>query len=153
MNKKFRILYTASYILALTLLGGGSSPAQTPTHLPTTAPSKSPSATATKPAAPTATTAAGAVGSSKAACLMCHGPFDKLISETSDYLMPSGDEEIKSSPHRYMPHNSKNIPECSECHKPHPVPLTSTEGLPKPEVNYCYACHHAGVLQCGTCHK
>jgi predicted CXXCH cytochrome family protein len=147
MNKQSRILHMHAYILALTLLLSGCSTALTPTPLPTTAP------TALAPPATAATTASAAAGSSKAACLMCHGPFDKLISATADYKMTSGEEEIKSSPHRYVPHNSKNITECSECHKPHPVPLTSTEGLPKPNANWCYLCHHEGVLQCGTCHK
>ncbi len=139
------------------LVRGGSSAAKPP-PLPTPAPVK-PSSTATKPSAtatkpPTAaTTASKAAGSSKATCLMCHGPFDELIAATADYKMQSGDEEIKSSPHRYVPHNSKDIPECSECHEPHPVPLLSTKGLPKPNANWCYSCHHAGVLQCGTCHK
>ena len=89
---------------------------------------------------------------SKNACLGCHGPFEKIIAGTADYKMQSGDQEIKSNPHRYVPHDSKDIPECSYCHDPHPVPLTSREGLAKPKATWCYGCHHARVLQCGTCH-
>lgn len=97
----------------------------------------------------TGQTASTAAAISKDVCLGCHGPFDKVVSATADYTMPNGE---KANPHRYVPHDSKDIPECSYCHVPHPVPLTSTEGLPKPSVQYCYGCHHAGVLQCGTCH-
>ena len=125
MNKQSRILNTCTSILALTLLLSGPSPA---------------------------TAASTEAGSSKDACLGCHGPFEKLIAATSDYKMQSGDQEIKSNPHRYVPHKSKDIPECSNCHKPHPVPLTSTEGLSKPKAQWCYGCHHAGVLECGICH-
>jgi predicted CXXCH cytochrome family protein len=122
MNKPSRIFYTCAAILALVLLLSG------------------PSST---------TTASTEAGSSKEACLGCHGPFDKLASATANYTMPSGE---KTSPHRYVPHNSKDIPECRKCHKPHPVPLTSTKGLPKANTDLCYTCHHAMVLQCGTCH-
>lgn len=94
--------------------------------------------------------ASAEAGPSKDTCLGCHGPFDKLTAKTGNYTMPANGE--KTSPHRYVPHNSKEIPECGSCHKPHPVPLTSKEGLPKAKVDPCYTCHHAGVLQCGTCH-
>jgi cytochrome c nitrite reductase small subunit len=89
-------------------------------------------------------------GSSKDACLLCHGSFDELISATANYTWP--EDEKKTSPHRYVPHDSKNIPECIYCHEPHPVPLTSTEGLPEPNPQFCYSCHHEQVLECGTCH-
>ena len=148
MNKQSKILHTCVSIFALILLLSGSLPAQTSTSLPTTAPTKPPSATA-------ANTTSTAVGSSKNTCLGCHGPYEKIIAATVDYKMLSGDQEIMSNPHRYVPHNSKdakNIPECSNCHKPHPVPLTSKEGMPKPNTKLCYGCHHAKVLQCGTCH-
>jgi len=125
MKKPSRILHICSSILALTLL-------------------LSESATG-------ASTASPAAQSAKETCLECHGPFDKLIAATANYTMPSGE---KMSPHRYVPHKSKDIPECSNCHTPHPVPLTSTEGLPTPKTDYCYTCHHAGVLiECRACHK
>ncbi len=171
MNKQSRILHTCASILALTLLLSGCSPEPTPTPLPTTAPTQPPSATATKPAtaaptptplpttAPTlppsatATTASTAAGSSKDACLECHGPFDKLVSATANYNAWQGGE--KTSPHRYVPHDSKDIPECSNCHKQaHPLSPTAADisAMPKPNPQWCYTCHHAGVLQCGTCH-
>jgi predicted CXXCH cytochrome family protein len=132
------------------LLSGASSSAM-PSPLPMPAPAKPLSITVTKPTT-AATTASKAAGSSKATCLMCHGPFDKLIAATAGYKMQSGEQEIESSPHRYVPHDTKDIPECIYCHEPHPVPLTSTEGLPKPKATWCYGCHHKKVLQCGTCH-
>ena len=49
-------------------------------------------------------------------CLDCHGPFDKLIKVSANYVAPSGE---KISPHRYVPHDSKlekDIPDCSHCH-------------------------------------
>ncbi len=105
-------------------------------------------ATATSTLAVTGTTSA-TVSPQNAICLACHGPFEKLVAATADYAWPNGE---KTSPHRYLPHDSKDIPECSNCHKPHPVPLVSTEELPKPSVQWCYKCHHRRVLQCGTCH-
>ena len=134
MKKQSRIFHTLASIFVLTLLLGGPSPA---------------------------TAASTDAGSPKETCLACHGPFDKLISATADYMMLSGEEKIKSNPHRYVPHNAKDIsvprnakdiPECIYCHKAHPVPLTSKVGLPKADPKWCYGCHHTGVLQCGTCH-
>jgi hypothetical protein len=93
---------------------------------------------------------------SKETCLGCHGPFDKLAG-SANYQAPSGE---KISPHRYVPHNSRDakaIPECSNCHEPHPVPPTTSSlaALPKPEVQWCYtACHHKNTFQpCKDCHK
>ena len=40
----------------------------------------------------------------KADCLGCHGPFEKLIESSGNYAAPSGE---KISPHRYVPHDSK----------------------------------------------
>lgn len=94
--------------------------------------------------------AAAEAASSTEECLKCHGPFDKIAAATANYPMPSGE---KTTPHRYVPHKSKDIPECANCHKPHPLPLTSKAEVPKPETDYCYKCHHAEVLQCGTCHN
>ena len=124
MKKQFRLFYACASILALTLWLTGSSLA--------------------------ADTTSTVVKSSNETCLGCHGPYEKLISATANYKMPRGGE--KMSPHVYEPHNTKDIPECINCHKPHPVPLTSKEGLPKPNVDWCYACHHTGTLTCGGCH-
>lgn len=124
VNKQSRIFRTGLPILALTLFLSGSSPA---------------------------TSASTAAGSPKDVCLGCHGPFDELTSATANYTMPVGGE--KTSPHRYVPHDSKDIPECNYCHKPHPVPLTSKEEVPKPNPQWCYTCHHKRVVKaCGTCH-
>lgn len=139
--------------------------AATPTVVPTTAPTLPPTATATKAATPTvvpttapavpptSTTAAATkpAGTSKDTCLACHGPFDKLVSATASYVWPSGD---KQTPHRYVPHVSKDIPECSNCHKPHPVPPTASDiaAMAKPDPLFCYTCHHTGTFECGTCH-
>jgi predicted CXXCH cytochrome family protein len=124
MSKRSRIFYTCTFILGLTLLLSGCSPV---------------------------TIASKEAGSSKNACLDCHGPFDKLTSATANYTFPGGE---KTTPHRYVDHDSKNIPDCSNCHKPHPVPLTSTKGLAKANAEWCFSCHHAKVLdKCVTCHK
>jgi hypothetical protein len=106
-------------------------------------------------ASPSAQPGAPAPAASKEACLNCHGPFDKLVASLN-YQAPSGE---KITPHRYVPHSAKEakaIPECSNCHEPHPVPpATSTAGLPKPDVQWCYtACHHKNTFQlCKDCHK
>jgi hypothetical protein len=90
-------------------------------------------------------------------CLNCHGPFDKLAATNAKYQAPSGE---KISPHRYVPHSAKDvkaIPGCSNCHEPHPVPLTAggLTALPQPDVQWCYsACHHKNnFVPCKDCHK
>ena len=88
----------------------------------------------------------------KPQCLDCHGPFDKLAAATAEYETPSGE---KTSPHKYIPHaDKKDIPVCTECHTPHPVPIQDKEAVVKATVDYCYnSCHHAHTLQvCSTCH-
>jgi hypothetical protein len=88
----------------------------------------------------------------KETCLACHGPFDKLAASTADYETPSGE---KTSPHKYIPHaDKKDIPDCNECHTPHPVPIQDVKAVVKANIDYCYtACHHAHNLQaCSTCH-
>ena len=122
VNGRFRVIFTCASILTLLMLNW-SSPA---------------------------TTASTEAASSTEECLKCHGPFDKLASATTNYMMPSGE---KTTPHRYVPHKSEEMPECIKCHRPHPVPLTSKAEMPKAETDYCYTCHHAKVLQCGTCHN
>jgi hypothetical protein len=99
---------------------------------------------------------APAAAVSKEACLNCHGPFDKLVANVN-YQAPSGE---KIAPHRYVPHTAKEakaIPECSNCHEPHPVPPVAggVATLPKPDVQWCYTtCHHKNTFQlCKDCHK
>ncbi len=90
-------------------------------------------------------------------CLSCHGPFDKLTEVTGNYVAPSGE---KISPHRFVPHDSKNdndIPECANCHKAHPLDPLPTHGsidLSKVEVKWCYeTCHHEkNLTSCKQCH-
>jgi hypothetical protein len=93
---------------------------------------------------------------SKEICLNCHGPFEKLVA-SANYLAPSGE---KISPHRYVPHNAKEakaIPDCSNCHQPHPVPPpeSGVTASSKADVQWCYtACHHKNTFQlCKDCHK
>jgi hypothetical protein len=94
---------------------------------------------------------------SKNDCLGCHGPYDKIIEATANYTAPSGE---KTSPHKYVPHDSKReeeIPECSECHTAHPLdplPAPGSIDLSKVSVQWCYtACHHEKDLtSCKKCH-
>ena len=107
-------------------------------------------------AAPSAQAGSPPSATSKVACLNCHAPFDKLVA-SAIYQAPSGE---KISPHRYVPHSAKEakaIPECNNCHEPHPVPPSpgGSTALPKPDVQWCYtACHHKNTFQlCKDCHK
>jgi hypothetical protein len=101
--------------------------------------------------------AAAASEPTKAECLGCHGPFDKLIESTGDYVAPSGE---KTSPHRYVPHDSKSeddIPECTSCHTPHSLDNLPEKGSldkSKVDVKYCYdTCHHEkNFTSCKQCH-
>lgn len=94
---------------------------------------------------------------SKNECLGCHGSFDKLIQASSTYVAPSGE---KTSPHRYVPHDSKkaeDVPECGNCHTAHPVdplPVKGSIDLSKVGVQWCYdACHHEkNLTSCKKCH-
>ena len=112
-----------------------------------------------KTAAPPTTpqTNTSMTGSSKDRCLNCHGPFDKLAAATPNYMAQSGE---RITPHRYVPHDSKEakaIPECYNCHQPHPVrpALTDLAALPKPNVQWCYtSCHHENhFTPCKNCHQ
>jgi predicted CXXCH cytochrome family protein len=141
MRSKFQKLRRFVCIAALALLAGvllaaGSSLAQT---------SPSPAA---KPPAPAPSAAAPAAGSQDV-CLACHGPYENLIEKTAKYYMPSGET---TSPHKYLPHKSKNIPDCKNCHKPHALPPPPKQSIAEPSTDWCYTCHHKGVLECGTCH-
>jgi hypothetical protein len=128
---------------------------------PATPPPSPAAATATTVAATTAATKAStteATAADKTACLSCHGPYDKLATATADYSGWEGGE--KTTPHRYVPHESKDakdIPECTPyCHDTHPVPPTANDiaAMGEPSVRYCYGlCHHTHTLVCGTCHN
>jgi hypothetical protein len=94
---------------------------------------------------------------SKDACLECHGPFEKLATAPPSYVAPSGE---KIRPHYYVPHTSKEakaIPECTNCHQPHPTPPSAADikAMPKPGVDWCYTtCHHENdFTPCTKCHS
>ena len=129
-----QLVLLCACILALVAPAGGSACAQT----------------AASPPAPAATLPAAApTAGSQAVCLGCHGPYEKIIAATANYYMPSGET---MSPHRYVPHKSTNIPDCKNCHQAHPIPPASKASVPTPSTDWCYKCHHANVLECGTCH-
>jgi len=96
-------------------------------------------------------------GDSENECLRCHGPFNKIIEASANYVAPSGE---KISPHRYVPHDSKkeeDIPECSHCHTAHPLDPLPPKGsidLSKVGVQWCYdTCHHVkDFTPCKKCH-
>jgi predicted CXXCH cytochrome family protein len=106
-----------------------------------------------RPAGPQAPSTAGAQESASSACLGCHGPFEKLASAPPFFAAPSGE---KINPHRYVPHDLKEIPDCVSCHKPHSATPSAAEiaALPKPNVTSCFECHHTKTFQnCQDCHK
>lgn len=86
-------------------------------------------------------------------CLACHGSYDDIAKATAEFTAPSGET---TTPHRYIPHDDpEGIPECTECHKPHEIPLEDVSTVVKPDnLDFCYAyCHHAQNLQpCSACH-
>jgi hypothetical protein len=90
----------------------------------------------------------------KEKCLGCHGSYDKLREKTKDYKAASGETV---TPHQYVPHaDAQDIPECTECHTPHTIPLTDKSKVVKPkDLDFCFqsGCHHMRNLQnCHTCH-
>ena len=103
-----------------------------------------------------APTAAPTAGKTEDKCLDCHGPFDKLIATSTNYVASSGE---KISPHRYVPHDSKlvkDIPDCSHCHTAHSLTSLPAKGsidLSKVSVEWCFECHHEKTFQsCKDCH-
>jgi hypothetical protein len=87
-------------------------------------------------------------------CLACHS-YDKIRKDTAKYKASSGETV---TPHQYVPHKEKEkggIPDCTECHQAHPVPLTDKSKVVKPkDIDFCYtACHHMNNLEsCTKCH-
>lgn len=86
-------------------------------------------------------------------CLACHGPYSKLIENSVQFKTTEGETIV---PHQYVPHEEKtDVPECTECHTPHTIPLEdkSTVVMPK-DVKWCYeTCHHRNNFQsCSNCH-
>jgi len=88
----------------------------------------------------------------KEKCLGCHGPYEKIINATAEWKAPSGET---LSPHRYVPHDNQDIPQCTECHTQHEIPLKDKSTVVKPQdVQFCFeGCHHMRNLQpCKNCH-
>ena len=89
----------------------------------------------------------------KTACLGCHGSFEKLIQKNVKFKLS---EEESVNPHKYVPHDGEEVPECTECHfVPHTIPLTDKSTVEKPkDVSFCFnGCHHMRNFQpCKTCH-
>ncbi len=88
-------------------------------------------------------------GNAENKCLECHGPYEQLASAEPGFAFSP---DLKINPHRYVPHDSKEIPDCTGCHEEHPVP--PTEPVKKPtSVAWCYACHHTqDFSDCKQCH-
>lgn len=86
-------------------------------------------------------------------CLACHGPYGELIENSVQFKTPEGEMIV---PHQYVPHEEKvDIPECTECHTPHMIPLEDKSTVAKPtDVKWCYEkCHHLNNFQsCSGCH-
>ena len=86
-------------------------------------------------------------------CLACHGSYDDIAKATADFKTANGEV---TTPHRYVPHDDpEGIPECTECHTPHEIPLQDVSKVVKPDnINWCYdSCHHMRNLQpCSACH-
>lgn len=152
MRRQCRFAWAGLFIFALVLSLLGSTPAPTPTPWsPPASTIAAATAASSEPSQPSAPTTA----TSKEVCLECHGPFDDLAKSTAGYVTPSGE---KGTPHRYVPHEKKDpgaIPECSNCHEPHPVPPTSPIAVPEAGVDWCYrACHHENNFKsCKECHQ
>jgi cytoskeletal protein RodZ len=74
-----------------------------------------------------------------ALCFKCHVSYSSLINLTKDSNVFKTPDGKTINPHD----THKGQVECYECHK------MMTQFNP---ITYCYACHHAQVLECGTCH-
>ncbi len=84
-------------------------------------------------------------------CLKCHGPFEKIVERTKAFVT-EWDEHV--NPHLYVPHDSRTIVDCGQCHAGHAIPFKAGEAIPKATVKYCYSCHHSEELvNCKECHK
>jgi hypothetical protein len=85
-------------------------------------------------------------------CLACHGPFEKVIQGGVKFKVT---EEETVNPHKYVPHDGQEAPECTECHLPHPIPPKDKSEVERPKnVDFCFeGCHHMRNFQpCKTCH-
>jgi hypothetical protein len=107
----------------------------------------------------TATTAAAAEtpAAGAAVCLACH-QWPAVMQASANYKTEDG---IAVNPHTFIdtsdpkPHSTgKGIPDCTNCHKPHPLPPPPAAQIPKGDVEYCFsACHHQrNFTPCSQCH-
>lgn len=136
-------------------------PPDTATLEPTPAPATSTvdSAQPTLSIAMRATVAAENAKQTTAMCLGCHGPYEKLVAASEDFVTEDGE---KVNPHTTVDdtilkvHESgKGIPNCETCHKPHPQPFTTINDVAPANVEYCYLqCHHQeNFTPCSECHR
>ena len=98
-------------------------------------------------------------------CLKCHS-YDDVIAATASYATRRGE---KVNPHRYVeagsmkehfgqPHQAigtEHIPQCINCHTPHPIPPTGPVDRSRINVDWCYSsCHHQNdFMRCSMCHQ
>jgi hypothetical protein len=135
---------------ALLLLALTATPADCAQKAPAAPPRIGPLA-----AAPSAPAAPG--NGAAATCLGCHGPYEKVVKASEGYVLPDG---TKINPHTSMdpgatkPHPyEKRIFECANCHTMHPLPVASVKDVPKPNVEFCFSCHHERNFDaCSKCH-
>ncbi len=115
---------------------------------------------AAPPSSPTPPPAPATPNVSSDSCLTCHGPYEKVVKASVNYIIPDGSGSTVN-PHTTIdmsaskPHTTgKGVPECTNCHKPHPQPLTSLTDVPKANVEYCFSCHHQrNFTPCVRCHS
>ncbi len=79
-------------------------------------------------------------------CFACHLPnehtsWQEVIERTRDYVV-TGKVINPHDPHAGLEEMSQY--ECYSCHKMH---------RDSPGVNFCYTCHHAGLVSCSQCHE
>jgi predicted CXXCH cytochrome family protein len=84
-------------------------------------------------------------------CLSCHGPFEAIAEKTKDFKAETGEN---ANPHVFVPHTSKKIVSCTECHEAHELPTSSSTVIAKANLEYCFSCHHQkDFTPCAECHK
>jgi hypothetical protein len=95
---------------------------------------------------------------SKARCLACHGPYEKLASKSPFFkgFDPKESKITAVNPHQYWPHEDKTekgIQECTLCHKPHKEDMKAGDRAEKANVEKCFGCHHDRTFdRCNSCH-
>lgn len=96
---------------------------------------------------------------SKAKCLMCHGPYEKLAAKPPFFkgFDPKQSKITAVNPHQYWPHEDKTekgIQDCTLCHKPHKPDIRPGDKVEKADVEKCFGCHHDRTFdRCKTCHE